>query len=67
MRAELLRQEMGALDARLQRRPLRRVLVMRGPADDFQRRELTRILGEFPGVAAIRWDVGSLPVEAVAR
>ena len=62
-RAELDRQEMFRIDARLERRPLRRTLVLSGPADDFQRKELPKIMVKVPGVQAVRWDPGSLPVE----
>lgn len=54
-RAELQRQEMFAVTARLERSPLGRRLVVSGPADDFQQRELVRILDSIPGVAGVRW------------
>ena len=57
-RAELARLEMTQVQARLGRDPLTRRLALSGPADDFQRRELSRILREMPGVAGVRW-VGS--------
>ncbi len=47
--------EMTQVEARLDRQPLTRVLVLSGPADDFQRRELVRIMDELPGVAKVRW------------
>jgi hypothetical protein len=62
-RAELDRQEMVQIDARLERGPLRRTLVLSGPADDFQREELPRIMIRTKGVDAVRWDPASLPVE----
>jgi hypothetical protein len=46
---------MAGVSARLERGPLRRRLVLTGPADDFQRAELVRILDEVPGVAEVRW------------
>ncbi|MBA3510498.1 hypothetical protein [Sphingomonas sp.] len=55
VRAELKRQEMGAVSARLERQPLRRQLVLSGPADDFQQRELVRILDAIPGVSSVHW------------
>jgi len=44
-----------------------RTMVLSGPADPFQRSELVRIMGEVPGVAAVRWDPASLPQEGVAQ
>jgi hypothetical protein len=55
--------EMPMVQAKLQRGPLSRRLVLSGPADDFQRTELVRILDETPGVLEVRWDPGSLPQE----
>ena len=54
-RAELDRLEMGAVRARLRRDPLRRTLVLAGPADDFQRRELPSYMREVYGVGDVRW------------
>jgi hypothetical protein len=50
--------EMTAVEARLHRDPLSRRLVLSGPADDFQRRELVRIMGGLPGVREARWSGG---------
>jgi hypothetical protein len=47
--------EMPQVQAHLERAPLRRILVLSGPADDFQRRELVRIMHDVPGVASVRW------------
>lgn len=47
--------EMNPVHAVVERAPLRRTLVLSGPADDFQRSELVRILDEVPGVANVRW------------
>ena len=63
-RAELDHQEMFLVDARLQRGPLRRTLVLSGPAGDFQREKLPEIMVKIAGVEAVRWDPASLPVEA---
>ncbi len=51
------------VQAHLQRRPLARRLILSGPADDFQRSELVRLLDETPGVLEVRWDPASLPQE----
>ena len=58
--------ELPMIQARLQRGPLSRRLLLSGPADDFQRVELVRILDETPGVVDVRWDPGSLPQERKA-
>ena len=47
--------EMTGVDARLARGPLTRTLVLSGPADDFQRGELVRIMKDVPGVGDVRW------------
>lgn len=62
-RAELDRQEMVQIDAKFERGPLRRTLVLSGPADDFQREELPKIIAKVRGVEAVRWDPASLPAE----
>lgn len=63
-RAELDRLEMGAVQARLRREPLRRTLVLAGPADDFQRSELPSYMREVYGVGDVRW---AQPVKREAR
>jgi hypothetical protein len=55
--------EMLQVQAHIQRAPLSRRLLLTGPADDFQRRELVRRLDEVPGVLEVRWDAASLPQE----
>jgi len=47
--------EMTQVQAKVERAPLRRTLVLSGPADDFQRSELVRIMDGVPGVANVRW------------
>lgn len=51
-RAELDHLEMTQVQADLQSD---RTLVLSGPADDFQRSELVRIMDAQPGVARVRW------------
>jgi hypothetical protein len=58
--------ELPMIQAKMQRGPLSRRLVLSGPADDFQRSELVRILDDTPGVLEVRWDPASLPQEAGA-
>jgi hypothetical protein len=48
--------EMHQVTARLEQGPLKRTLVLSGPADDFQQRELLRIMNLIPGVQSVRWD-----------
>lgn len=48
--------EMPQVQGRLEPTPIRRTLVLSGPADDFQRSELIRIMNDVPGVARVRWN-----------
>ncbi len=50
--------------ARLERAPLARRMILSGPADDFQRTEMVRIMRQIPGVNDVIWDPASLPMEA---
>ena len=54
-RATLVDWEMSQVQARLGRGPLSRQLMLSGPADDFQRGELVRIMSELPGVGRATW------------
>ena len=54
-RAELKHQEMFGVSARVERSPLRRRIVLSGPADDFQHAALVRIIDQLPGVSGVRW------------
>ena len=62
-RARLDRDEMFQVQARMQRGPLARRLIVSGPADDFQRAEIRRRLDEVPGILDVKWDPASLPQE----
>ena len=66
-RAELDRNEMVQVQARLAERPLTRTLILSGPADDFQRSELVRVMGQLPGVDRVEWDPSSLPTTGARR
>ncbi len=63
--------EMPRVSARLARAPLRRTLLLTGPADDFQRAEIVRLLDTLPGVSDARWTNSpgswSLPLLAEAE
>ena len=63
-RATLVYYELPAVSARVVRAPLARKMILSGPADDFQRSELVRIMGQVPGINAVAWDPASLPLEA---
>lgn len=61
--AVLVDWEMMQVDARLHRDPLSRRLMLSGPADDFQRSELVRIMGAVPGVSSATWSrSGGVPL-----
>jgi hypothetical protein len=51
--------EMYQVTAHLHHGPLTRRLVLAGPADDFQRSELVRIMSAIPGVRGARWSATS--------
>jgi hypothetical protein len=47
--------EIPQVDGHLHRGPLTRRAMLSGPADDYQRSELVRIIGEVPGVSSATW------------
>lgn len=55
VRLELDRLEMLQVKAALARKPLRRILVLGGLADEFQHEELSRRLAQQPGVSSVVW------------
>lgn len=62
-RAQLDRDEMTQVQARVERQPLSRRLILSGPADDFQRREIKRRLEALPAVGEAVWSASSLESE----
>jgi hypothetical protein len=52
---ELQRLEMPEISAKVVRSPVRRTLILSGPANDFQQAEFVRIMETAPGVASARW------------
>lgn len=60
--------EMFEVTAKLHQDPLSRRILLAGPADDFQRSELIRIIGDLPGVSEARWTRkgGGMPLIAEA-
>ena len=59
--------EMSAVTARLHRGPLTRELILSGPADDFQRRELVRLFSQVPGASGASWNSKSRRLPLVAE
>jgi len=47
--------EVPQFQSQVERHPVRRTILLSGPADKFQRAETVRILNDTPGVAAARW------------
>ena len=65
-RQVLVNYEMTQVRARVQRSPLARTVLLTGPADDFQRGELVRIMEIVPGVAKARWGEGTAGLPLLA-
>ena len=59
--------EMNRVEARLGRGPLSRQLILSGPADDFQRGELVRIMSELPGVGRATWSPADRALPLIAE
>ncbi|MEO7654714.1 MAG: hypothetical protein ABIS23_03410 [Sphingomicrobium sp.] len=51
--------EMTQVTARLGSGPLTRQLLLEGPANDLQRSELVRLMGQIPGVSNAAWSGGN--------
>lgn len=62
-RAMLDKYEMIHVQARMQQTPLTRKVMLSGPADDFQRSEIERLVEAQPGVADASWSAASLTAE----
>jgi membrane protease YdiL (CAAX protease family) len=64
VRATLVYNEIPQVSGQLHHGPLTRRVLLSGPADDFQRSELVRIIGEVPGVSNATWsdDGGGIPL-----
>jgi hypothetical protein len=59
VRASLVYNEIPEVSGHLHRGPLTRRVLLSGPADDFQRSELVRIIGDLPGVESTSWSGGA--------
>lgn len=57
-RDTLVYYEVPEVRASLQRGPVTRTMLLSGPADDFQRREIARMMSEIPGVSDASWSRG---------
>jgi hypothetical protein len=55
----LVSYDLPAITARMERGPLRRTMILSGPATDFQRTELVRMMDNIPGILDARWDPAS--------
>jgi hypothetical protein len=55
VRAALVYNEIPEVSGHLHHGPLTRRVLLSGAADDFQRGELVRVIGEVPGVASASW------------
>lgn len=66
IRATLTYYDMTQVTAHLHHHPLTRRVLLSGPADDFQRSELVRLMDELPGVTSTAWssDSGGIPLIA---
>jgi hypothetical protein len=62
-RTQLDHDEMIHVQARMERGPLTRRLILSGQADDFQRREIKRRMETLPGVGKADWSPSSLQTE----
>ena len=56
--------EMTQVSGHVHRSPVSRRILLSGPADDFQRSELVRLMNQVPGVRDTKWssDGGGLPL-----
>lgn len=59
--------EMTKITAHLHHAPLTRRLLLSGPADDFQRSELVRLLNQLPGVRETVWSSGGGGLPLIAE
>lgn len=66
VRSTLVYYEIPQVSGHLHRGPLTRRVLLSGPADDFQRGELVRLVDQLPGVESASWtgNGGGLPLIA---
>ncbi len=59
VREALVNNEIPEVSGHLQRGPLTRRVLLSGPADDFQRREVVNLMNVVPGVESASWSGGT--------
>ena len=59
VREALVNNEIPEVNGHLQRGPLTRRVLLSGPADDFQRREVVKLMNVVPGVESASWSGGT--------
>lgn len=59
VREALVNNEIPEVNGHLQRGPLTRRVLLSGPADDFQRREVVNLMNVVPGVESASWSGGT--------
>jgi hypothetical protein len=59
IREALVNNEIPEVSGHLQRGPLTRRVLLSGPADDFQRREVVKLMNVVPGVESASWSGGA--------
>jgi len=59
--------EMPQVTAHLHHGPLTRRVLLAGPADDFQRSELVRLIDQVPGVASTSWSSDGAGIPLIAQ
>jgi hypothetical protein len=67
IRATLVYYEMTQVTAHLHHDPLTRRVLLSGPADDFQRSELVRLMDELPGVSGASWSSDACGVPLIVE
>jgi hypothetical protein len=67
IRATFAYYEVTQIDAHLERDPLTRRIELSGPADDFQKSELVRLMDELPGVSSTTWSHDDSGVPLIAQ
>lgn len=59
--------EVPLVSAHLHHAPLTRQILLSGPADDFQRSELVRVMEDIPGVSDATWSSGGGTLPLIAE
>lgn len=59
--------EIPQFSGELHHDPLTRRVLLSGPADDFQRRELVRLIEDIPGVSSAGWSAGRAGVPLIVE